>query len=1575
MSDCHCHDDIIRDGSAQLNRYLRALDPSYAPVDGRSLEDLLVFAKKYAAQIRFYDIPESKIDDGADAAKISWEEFFGRDMAVIAASVAVTDLQAIKDDYNDIRDRLMLNPTREIFTALFSPILGILKKTDGWYSLATPGNPLRSDLDTAILSNLKEQVRKMIAYEEGFKSVDLKHPVKLDFSGISNVDLWGINDTIDPDDTIYTGADEAAKISNAALYVDDIFNSFFSFLSTITNNAEGYLQFALTQYPSHQPHMALFITFLQLYRLAQDQMNTLTEKLLNFYYRDVLHLTEKPSVPDRVYVVLELAKNVAQYDLAQATAFKAGKDAGGKDMIYATTADFVANQAKVKELKTIFIQKAQISQSDDSTVTAIQSVYARPIANSLDGFGEKITDPSGKWVTFGKGDPPAPGKNNPCEQLALAGMEQSRKDQAQLGFAIASPQLLLQGGKRLIIIGIRGLSTLLGNAANPFEISFTGEKGWMKVTRVMSEDEYNSLVQSLDTGLFGPDTSAISTSGYRVEGSSLFIYLPAAEQAVIPFDPKTHTGYEYITSQPIMQVMLNKQLPLSEDIYNRITINNLRIEVKVGSINPTDKEEQYYFDGLKTLIVQNDDGSVTPDKPFDPFTAYPAAGKSLYIGSQEVFNKPLGELAINLRLTSDIASDIQDEAVLKIKRSAAKIYDYRVSLLEEKDWLPLSTASGSLNFHRIQLTSDILYQPGPVGENGAQTGVKLNTDRKPLRNVTTWNAQTEKGFVRLDNLRPVYAGENMSLLQAAQDLAPELQVKEISVSYHSRLTALEAGVDQFFHVYPFGVAETYIYTSSRLREKGYQDIPLKPSQQQIKADRQKEDLLVDAKNLLFPQFTFPGPYTDLQSQANTAAIQKPALNHLETISPPAPTIKQAAFDYSNVIAYSTRYTANDTEGINQYTGHVAEQGLLYIGLENLQPLQSVSLLFQFAEGSAADEDDDPPPIHWSYLSSNEWKPLKEEQLISDSTEGFQATGIVRIEVPQDATSRNTIITDGLTWFCASVASDADRIPQLVGVVAQAVEAVFDDQNNDPSHFDQALPAGSISKLAVTVNEISKVNQPFASFDGKHREVGKEFYTRASERLRHKGRAITAWDYEHLVLDRFPHIYKVKCITHTDPNCLCRHTDIVLQDQDEQNDPGRHKPHAACCGPQVAPGHVLIVPVSDLKNRNAANPLQPQTGRKTLLAIEAYLQDKVSPFVHVHAKNPVYEQVIVAFRVQFYQGTDKGYYLKQLNDEIVHYLTPWAFDETADVQFGQKIYASSIIRFIESRTYVDFITDFFMGVCRDACCPEPKIPKHGVPEEQDKNSIDNISNCHDLLELMKATGKFRGETVAEPSTPRSILVSVPQHVIIPYEAPTHLSPCERRKLNASISPVVVNPPAPTPAPTPTPTPAPQPAPVVNPVTPVIDPVKPVVNPVNPVVVDPIKPVVDPVKPVVVDPLKPIVDPVKPIVDPVVDPVKPVVVDPLKPIVDPVKPIVNPVVDPINPIVNPVVVNPVVVNPVVNAVKSAVKAADVAKEKTTVKKNAVGKAAAKPAKKAATQKAAKKKTEVKKAATKKVSKPKK
>ena len=66
-----------------------------------------------------------------------------------------------------------------------------------------------------------------------------------------------------------------------------------------------------------------------------------------------------------------------------------------------------------------------------------------------------------------------------------------------------------------------------------------------------------------------------------------------------------------------------------------------------------------------------------------------------------------------------------------------------------------------------------------------------------------------------------------------------------------------------------------------------------------------------------------------------------------------------------------------------------------------------------------------------------------------------------------------------------------------------------------------------------------------------------------------------------------------------------------------------------------------------------------------------------------------------FKVGFYEGKDPGYYSKVLNEELVQFLSPWAFDSSREIIFGGSFTRSDVIDFIEKRDYVDFVTELYM----------------------------------------------------------------------------------------------------------------------------------------------------------------------------------------------------------------------------------------------------------------------------------------
>jgi hypothetical protein len=290
------------------------------------------------------------------------------------------------------------------------------------------------------------------------------------------------------------------------------------------------------------------------------------------------------------------------------------------------------------------------------------------------------------------------------------------------------------------------------------------------------------------------------------------------------------------------------------------------------------------------------------------------------------------------------------------------------------------------------------------------------------------------------------------------------------------------------------------------------------------------------------------------------------------------------------------------------------------------------------------------------------------------------SGIVSFGIPKEATTGNTVLPAGYIWLRVSVTEAAEAVCELISTDAQASVATFTNNENADDFLNTALPAGTIAKLKIPDASVKKVIQPYASFGGRAKENENHFYIRVSERLRHKDRAITVWDYEHIVLEAFPEIYKVKCLNHT------------------QIEDGVYN--------EVKPGYVSIITIPSLQNRNDANPLKPYTQQSTLTKIEKHLQKRISCFVNLRACQPQFEEVRIEFSLKLYEEyKDFTFYANQLKEEITQFLSPWAFGSNSKIDFGGKVYKSVLINFIEERYYVDFITDVFLYVKVDETTDE------------------------------------------------------------------------------------------------------------------------------------------------------------------------------------------------------------------------------------------------------------------------------
>ena len=354
------------------------------------------------------------------------------------------------------------------------------------------------------------------------------------------------------------------------------------------------------------------------------------------------------------------------------------------------------------------------------------------------------------------------------------------------------------------------------------------------------------------------------------------------------------------------------------------------------------------------------------------------------------------------------------------------------------------------------------------------------------------------------------------------------------------------------------------------------------------------------------------------------------------------------------------------------TAPVKAQGSFYIGLSGVAGGETLSLLFQLMEGTENPLQAKPEKhISWHYLAGDRWRPFDEND-VDDGTAQLIRSGIIHFVLPEDITFNNTLLEPGICWLKAQVNEAPDAVCKIIGIHANAIE-VTRWLPEGSSMEKLVAPDGSIAKMQTPDGKVKEVQQPYASFGGRALETGNAYYIRVSERLRHKDRAITIWDYERLVLQHFPEIYKVKCLNHT------KLTGSVTEGNLEYN--------------EVAPGHVTLITIPNLQQRNDADPLKPYTKKSTLQAIETFIKGRISCHVQLSAAQPQFEEIRMASIVVLAEGfEDIAYYRQLLQQELTEYLSPWAFGRSGNLDFGGSMHKSVLIDFIEERPYVDYLSN-------------------------------------------------------------------------------------------------------------------------------------------------------------------------------------------------------------------------------------------------------------------------------------------
>ena len=1270
-------DKTFRDGASQKDRNIAALDSNYVSIEERSVEDLLKFVLKFAEQLKFYN--------SSNQLEGNWKLFFGGD--------------PIPDHAHD---------------------------------------------------------------KEGLTDDEKQYLIEM-----------------------------AAYLQNPDKYAD-------------------YPQ-KLTLYSA--PHRVLLLVYIKLLDYARQQFTDLTRRHLDYYYRDVLQLTEKPAIPDQVNVVFELAEGETEYLLEQNTRLDGGEDSSGNPRLYSLDDDIVVNRAVLARVNTLHVER---------TVIDLRSIHN---SDALQDSGVKSNTDFFNMLKWGLGYPNQgddlplyPNNDANDTAVALGELETIYNNIKDLDYDAATTSYnndYIYVLAQLNFVRLEDFTYLMRlnerqQDKNP--VSHPSDEEWQQaydyvksaflkrkvITRQGRLKEINEKTQNggfiaMNEYVFGAgETNQLPqfTHAPKVHSSVTLHRVNLLLRASEPGQAAYNDVRAYVNKQLYMSVDdFRYMMDAHQDVAN---LADPAWQHVYEILERAQSAKENYAPSLKSIQVQRlvPRAVFARDKIDFPvsFSTFGETSQGLANPGLDTKSHHLG-FAVNspllllkegkrvIRLSFTFNNRLDREMLKTITDGLTVEFTGGVDLpwfSAEREGISIinsSTEDSQILNLDITLEETAPALLAPVVETPTFTPVQPVTSPHPVIRLSVkdiiedGSTQNNLYYTKLKDLQLQQLTLDVSVGEGIGTGIKNLAVRNDNNVLNSNSTMAPFGQSPH-HLAGFYIANDEIsqkhladitfhlewinlpknFDSDSGYYQGYKDINDEiievdndNFQAKLKVFKNRKfytigsralfnveasgDILESTSSLSYSFSAVSDNYTDIDlantesndpfdwdryfklelTGTNSTFLQDAYVVALQNLGaggkinqPYVPHLRQVSVDYSCTSTFD--FTAANQSGASLQvlqihpfgqidllktdlltnshgdpTGYhllpqFSENGHLFIGLEKLQDKQEISLLFQMDEGSE-NSDLEPAEMSWNYLSSDNWIKFDDEELLSDSTKGMLDTGIIRFHPPSSldateshppATTSNHLMPNGFHWFQAQVPDNIHAFPKGVAIIPQAASATHLLQTPASEHLNESLPANSIKKLVSPISAIDTVKQPYSSFGGKGQEDYTQFIRRVSERLRHKDRAVTMWDYERLVLEQFPDIYKVKCLNQTA----------------QENDPAGAK--------------VKLVAIPNLADRTPFFPLQPKASQKLRRRISDYLKDRVSPFVDVEVVNPRYEEIRYRVTVKFRQNGSEGFYLRRLNQDIISYLSPWAYNDKAALEFGGEIHRSSLIHFISNLSYVDFI---------------------------------------------------------------------------------------------------------------------------------------------------------------------------------------------------------------------------------------------------------------------------------------------
>lgn len=1223
-------------GTQQDQRLAAALHPGYILPEEFTLAERIRLTLAYASKLRF------ATNDGSDAG--CWDEALICDEAVLLADIASYPLGAEQQRFAKAwpwaGEKHLWWRVRQLLTHF-----------DRWCQwLARHDTPMAAQVQQATMQPMATGMRDMLHEAIRCFGIDPVEAAKLH-------PAWRIGDASQ-------GAPLRTETPGQRLQLlRRLWGALCMAIARLRPLAEVQLSNSLSS-GRHEPAMGLMLAALRLYQDTRVPMNRFPERLTDFYYHDVLRM--RPRAPAVEQVHLRFERDPRYRDpvlIPRGTYFMGGKDGQGHAIEFAADQPLEVTDSQVAAVYNLRLARDPLISPEKelgyATRLLTQSI---PLQAPEAAYAETPA----WWPLFG-------GK--------IKGEVGQARD-ATLGFALASPMLAMKEGERRIGLALRlshpanddeGLLALLRCAASQ------RDAGWLgKVFACFGRYEQKHHPSRLAGKAAVDDAQALANDAWarapRPEGDVQLCYLLARCLAAATLEP---------FRERLGRLFAAWLTAASEDLHPA-DIEALRkraAELETGA-SPESEPKSVEIDDPLILIYPHEhaDGNAAHDRPQRDlifarvFRGIWQAGLSVADGwmtrNDVLVRRQEGDagpgwggcIEISLRLGAECPAIVPCKAAV-----------------HGADW-PSQPALRLVLQTRTQLFAYSLLQQLVLHD------IVISADVRGVRDVTLYNQ-----LGRLDAGKPFLPFGPAPALGAYFMLGnDELAAKPIrSLRLDIRWGQLptgEGGFGERYRGYPgeWDVA-TFRVSPEVLRDghwRGGSGGSLSLFHGEFRLDATSRLDMPEPDLALYhrPQPDVPTPllygantrngffrlvlcspgsafghalYPRLLSEALTrnARLKRTKLSLPLPQEPYTPTIDQISLDYtaSQLVPLRTPAPAAGqlfhlypfghdcprahagTDGVPLLPRYM-QDGNLYIGLSGADPQGALSLYFQLRQESATEcRQADRPPVTWSVWCEDGWQVLAPGCVLSDGTLGFLTSGVVVLNLPSGMSVRCPRLPGDLYWLRLSANGNLGGFAGLYAIFAQAVSASRVRPRAASEPLIPLLP-GTIKAPLHPIGGLRTVQQIGPSFGLRAPDVADALRVRSAERLHHKNRASAPWDYERLLLDAFPQIFKVKCFFNGEA-------------------PG--------AGDAAQPGGVLAVVVPAPRQGALFHSTEaPRFDAAVLEQMAGYLRERSSPSVGLVVRNAAYERIQVRCELRLVQGCHPGAALVRINRAIVEFLSPW-----------------------------------------------------------------------------------------------------------------------------------------------------------------------------------------------------------------------------------------------------------------------------------------------------------------------------